>query len=363
MGTFVNFCAGASFDDLPGKYVDAILFNAPNAFATDKRKEDTRRLMEKSQASKVMLDSGGFQLLNAEGKEKKISFDSTRPLKNSGKLLNLTPGHVVQAACELNPDIMVALDFPIKTISDPKGQEEEFRKKLLYNTSWAQKTAELRHKLCPHIALFIPLQAYTIKQMDCFLESIKDTQFDGISMPTRNLSLSTLTVFLTRLYQMGIKNVHLLGVAAFFKLAIAAYMARHFFEWVSIDSTSWKVKARYNEYADPDNLSAHYSKPGAIIDGSITNDCPCPWCQGRSFTYIQRLPYSDRALMLKCHNYWVLNKAMADLYDNARTVVDLIGYLEKKGNRAKDIEELGRALSLVDALRDTDIGLVGNLLS
>jgi tRNA-guanine family transglycosylase len=362
MGAFVNFCAGASFDDLPGKGVDAILFNVPGAFATDKRKCDTQRLMEKSQARFVMLDSGGFQLLNAEKAEKEISFDATRPLKNSIKLINLTPEHVVQAASELQPDILVALDFPIDTISNPKEQEEEFKRKFVYNVKWARKTAELRQQVCPRIALFIPLQAYRIGQVDRFLESIQDVGFDGISMPVRNLSLSALSLFLTRLYQAGIKHVHLLGVAAFFKLAVAAYMARHFFAWLSVDSTSWKAKARHNEYADPDDLSAHYLKSKGIIDGSISNNCPCPWCKGNSFTYIHHLPYSDRALLLKCHNYWVLNKAMADLYDNAATVVDLIGYLESKSSRAKDIEQLYRALSVVDALRDTEIGLIEDLL-
>jgi len=162
------------------------LENVPGAFATDKRKCDTQRLMEKSQARFVMLDSGGFQLLNAEKAEKEISFDATRPLKNSIKLINLTPEHVVQAASELQPDILVALDFPIDTISNPKEQEEEFKRKFIYNVKWARKTAELRQQVCPRIALFIPLQAYRIGQVDRFLESIQDVGFDGISMPVRN---------------------------------------------------------------------------------------------------------------------------------------------------------------------------------
>ena len=216
--------------------------------------------------------------------------------------------------------------------------------------------------MCPHIKLFIPLQAYTIEQMDRFLESIQDVEFDGISMPIRNLSLASLAVFLTRLYQVGITTVHLLGVGAFFRLAVAAYMARHFFAWVSVDSTTWKSNATYNQYADPDDLSIHYLRSGAIIDGSITNNCPCPWCKERSLTYIQHLPYQDRELLLRCHNYWALNKVMADLYDNAATVVDLIGYLESKSRRVKEIKKLYRALSVVDALRDTDIGLVEDLL-
>jgi hypothetical protein len=112
------------------------------------------------------------------------------------------------------------------------------RKKLKFNVKWAVQTAKLREEYCPEVGLFIPFQGYTLNHLDIFFRFIQEIHFDGISIPVRNLNLKDISLFLIRFYQMGIKRVHLLGTSSFYRMALCAYMARHYFEWVSLDSTS-----------------------------------------------------------------------------------------------------------------------------
>ena len=178
-------------------------------------------------------------VLVSEQKNKKVICDKNKPINCLGKDgLNLTPQHVVKAAQKINPDIMISLDFPIFTLSDQGEQEFEFRKKLGCNSSWAKETAELRQIYCPSINLFVPVQCYTLKQFDMFYDYIKDINFDGFSMPVRNMDLKEIALFLIKFYQMGIRKVHLLGTFSFFTIALAAYMARHLFDWISLDATT-----------------------------------------------------------------------------------------------------------------------------
>ncbi len=79
--------------------------------------------------------------------------------------MNIAPCHVVERAIEIKADSMVALDFPIRKIKDRREQNSEFRKKLKYNVKWAIETAALRKILCPEIDLFIPVQAYNLRQV------------------------------------------------------------------------------------------------------------------------------------------------------------------------------------------------------
>ena len=79
--------------------------------------------------------------------------------------------------------------------------------------------------------------------------------FDGVSMPIRELKIQDVALFLVSFYQRGISRVHLLGTFSFPVIALCAYMARHLFEWVSLDATTWRFAADKGEFLHPFDLS------------------------------------------------------------------------------------------------------------
>ena len=224
-----------------------------------------------------MLDSGGFQILQAENKNMNITYCSSKPLGKKNGVFNIAPEHVVEAAVKLNPDIMVALDNPIKKIPNASinDLESEFKNKLLMNVLWAKRTAELRQSKCPNIKLFIPIQCYTIEQFDRFYKMLGSINYDGFSMPVRNLSMNEIAAFYIRLYQLGVKMVHLLGTTSFRNIALSAYFAKHYFDWISLDATTWNYSARYCFYMNPFNLKQIKLLNLKQNDNKIHQQCNC----------------------------------------------------------------------------------------
>ena len=357
MGRLQPFCAGASVDDLPGKHIDAILLNVVEHAANTRKLEKTSQLLQCSEAKDRLLDSSGFSLLKAGEADKEITCNSSEPVRNSVKLFNLAPRHIIKAATEISPQPqeMVALDWPIRDLKVPCEREKEFQRKFEYNVDWAKETAQLRQEHCPEIGLLVPIQCYSLKHLDIFMKSISDIDFQGLSMPTRYLEAKEIGLFLTRFWQMGIRRVHILGTSAFFTIALAAYMAQHFFDFVSLDATSWKKFAIHNTYISPHGFSATILNSHTVIDERIQMDCRCPWCRDRSFTYIKHLPYSDRRIFLGCHNYWTVENVARELYANAGTLNQLEKYLKMQSRETKKIEKLMDGLFLIEALKDEDI--------
>ena len=193
-------------------------------------------------------------------------------------------------------------------------------------------------------------------------QSLDGIEFDGISMPTRNMGLSEIALIMLRSWQLGIDRFHLLGVTEFLTLALAAFMARHFIKRVSLDSRSWKIRATYNTYLNPHDLIGHEIGNGLIIDEGIEMDCTCPWCRDRTFNYIKNLPYYDRRILLGCHNFWVTEKAAIDLYENSGSVAELERYLKSHARRTDRIEELIRTLDLVEMYKNSDIRYLQDML-
>jgi len=356
MGAPVIYCAGANIRDLPGKQVGSILVNVVDNYATDSLAKETERIFECATPMNKMVDSGGYPLLEAEKRGKAILHDRTKPIKYQN-CLNITPHHVVEIARKQKPDDFIALDFPVKKLSDRLQQEAEFKQKMEFNVPWAIETSELRQRYCPEIRLFVPIQCYNVEQLEVFLKAIDGIQLDGFSMPVRTLKLPEIAIFMTRIYQLGIRRVHLLGVTEFFTLALAAYMARHFFDWVSLDSRTWKIRAQYSTYINPHDLNREALTSHVIIDEGTKMDCSCPWCKDRSFNYIKHLPYTDKRIFLGCHNYWVIEKAAKDLYANAGTIFELERYLRLnyRGTKKNKIVELINTLCLIELLKDSDI--------
>ena len=362
MGRLINFCAGAELYILPARHVKAILINIPDNACSDAAIKNTNRMLTAAKTSLTMLDSGGYQLHVAEKESKKISSDESRLVIRNETEINLAPIHVMRPAAILKPDIVTGLDFPIKKISNPEERKMEFMRKLGFNVIWAIECSELRKKLCPDVQFFLPVQCYDLDQFDQFINLIPGIEYDGFSMPVRNLSISEIILFMVRFYQMGIRQVHILGTSELFKIAVAAYMARHFFEWVSFDATTWRKWAECSKYMNPYNLLQERIAQNVIIDESIAMDCQCPFCSGKTFTFIKNLPETDRTALLRSHNWWVIEKAAQDLYQNSGNVIELERCLRARGAKPKDVKELRKALSYADSLKNRDIRVLQDLL-
>ena len=348
------YCAGANIRDIPGRNIDYMLVNVVDNYATDGLTKETIRMLQCANPLNVLLDNGGFSLLNAEKNGKNIIHDKTKPIYYKGAF-NFVLQHVVDVARKQRPDEFVAADFPVRELSDPSEQNTEYKKKKQFNVAWAIQTAELRQEYCQEVGLLIALQGYNLSHVEDFYRSIDGIEFSGISMPVRKMKLSEIALIMIRSWQLGIDRFHLLGVTEFFTLALAAYMARHFFQRVSLDSRTWKIRSSYNSYLNPHDLIEHEIGNNVIIDEGIEIDCSCPWCQDRKFNYIKNLPYYDRRIFLGCHNFWIIEKAAIDLYENSGSVVDLERYLKLHARRTDRIEELVTTLGLIELFKDSDI--------
>ena len=363
MGKFIHVCAGASSKvDLPTGSLKGLLVAVPTIAKNPRSLSKAKTFIQQANVEHFMLDSGGYQLLEKEEKaikskrtqgtlsndwEKTFLHDPEQPLFVNG-VLNLTPRHVIQTAMDIKPNKFMTLDFPIRKISDRNEQEFEFGKKSKYNVSWTIKTAELRQEHCPEIQLFIPVQCYNLRQFKQFYEAIRDLKFDGFALPVRNMNLRQIALFLEQFYRLGIRRVHLLGTSSLSNMAFAAYMARHYFSWISVDSTTWYCSGRFQTYLNPMNLSAEKISSDLFVDASIKNDCPCPWCRNKTFTDIKNMPYTDRAVFLKSHAYWVTDRLVVDLYANSGNLLTYKNYLLWKTSNPKIVNELYAVLTMID---------------
>jgi tRNA-guanine family transglycosylase len=365
MGKFVNVCAGADHRTLPESKIEAMLFNVPHHGSSRRKIENAKELSRRAGSRYIMKDSGGFQLLEAERKSKTISFDPNRPVMHTSREINISPKHVMSVATDFQADIVMGLDWPIIKIEAkyPEARKKEFFRKLKYNVRWAFESSYWLKQLCsPQTKYFQPIQCYNLSQLEVFFDSVTGLEYDGVSMPIRNLKVWEIALFMVKFYQLGIKRVHLLGTSSFFVIAFCAYMARHLFDWVSLDATSWSIAARYREFFNPFDLSRERLKSGVIISHSIKNNCPCPFCTGKSFNKIKDMDSKDKFCLLKNHNWWVLEKSFHDLYKNGYDVIQLERFLRGRSKNPDMVDELCKILSLVDALKDFDIRLLQDLL-
>jgi tRNA-guanine family transglycosylase len=283
-------------------------------------------------------------------------------MKNGGHILNLAPKHVMEVAAILEPDIVVGLDFPIRKLKTESEKDAEFEWKLQYNVPWAYDSSAWHKELCPQAKFFLPIQCYTGRQLGVFLRRVDGIDYDGVSMPIRALSLGEIALFMVRFYQRGVSRVHLLGTFSYRVIALCAFMAHRFFDWVSLDATSWRIAAEKGEFFNPFDLSRESLAPSVAIDPEVVNTCQCPFCRRMSFRVIQGLPKREKVDHLRKHNWAVLDRASRDLYVNASDTVRLERFLRAHCKRQELVDEIIRILSLVDALKDVEIEVLQNLL-
>ncbi|NMC96206.1 MAG: hypothetical protein GYA70_01950, partial [Deltaproteobacteria bacterium] len=139
MGQLEIFCAAVNDDTLPSKPLRNILVNTPNEGSSIKAVSSVLQLFQYAQCEHTFLDSGGFQIIVSEEAGKKITFDGTRKLEMSNRKINIAPEHIINAATHMQPEIVSALDFPVRKFVDKNEQEKEFMRKFGYNVTWARK--------------------------------------------------------------------------------------------------------------------------------------------------------------------------------------------------------------------------------
>lgn len=364
MGIFVNFLAGISEAVAPVGDIGGLLINVPQNAASEIQIGHSLALIKALRPRYAALDSGGFQLLEKENDGGVIvTFDWTRPLIYNGSEVNLTPHHVVEAACRIKPDILIALDRPVSKISDRIKQDLEFKMKLGFNIMWMRETAMLRNKHCPNIRLFMPVQCYDLEQFSYLERHMVDLAYDGIALPTRNLDAAGVSKFLIKFYQMGIRQIHILSYSSFVGIALSAYFGRNVFDWFSIDATSWRKNSDNLIYYDPMNLSQLSVNNKYPFNDVIRAECPCPWCSYYNAGEILNMPDTDKRAFLRNHNSWTIEKLCRDAFENAGDLFTLERHLKGRApKKIKIIDRLIHALAVVENFRDEDINVVKSML-
>jgi hypothetical protein len=238
----------------------------------------------------------------------------------------------------------------------------EFKKKLGINLVCMTETARLRRRYCPEIELFIPVQCYTLEQFGYIERHLVDLEYNGLSLPTRNLDPGGIALFLLKFYKMGIRKVHLLSVSNFTGLALAAYFARHVFDWCSVDATTWRLTAQYQEYLHPRDLSKTILRNNAVIQPRQL-PCRCPWCSTKDFAQIQLLSVKDKTGFLRQHNFHVIQELGCEFYARSANFDSYIQHLRERNQRqARKVRKLIEALSVVHYRKNEPIETLRQVL-
>lgn len=364
MGHLVYYCAGADLNNLPAQNLNALLLNALDHGANDKKIAAAKEMCRRANPSRLMGDSSGFQILKGEEKGKAMTFDPGQPMKNTSRFLNISSRHPMEVAAIHQSDIAIGLDWPIRKLKGDVQQQLEFFKKRSLNVQWAYESFAWKNALIPGAQYFQPIQCYNLEHLDIFLNDISGVRFDGVSMPVRNLKAADLALFLVSFYKRGIRRVHLLGTSSFPVIAMCAYAAWNMFEWVSLDSTTWRFAADKEDFINPWDLSRTDLRPKIYVPQNALNPCICPYCSGRNFASIHTLdPRKDKVKLLRQHNWWAIENVVADLYANGADIIQLEGALKARCSSHRRIDDLIKILSAVDALKDGDIALLQMLMT
>jgi tRNA-guanine family transglycosylase len=354
VNNFHVFHAGVNFRSYPFKEIN-ILSN-PIENASDDLLENTKRMIKTIKATNVILDSGGNTIFNREQKGKETTCDKAMPIISDKGKINLTPHHVIEIARKLKPTAVVALDNPLQKKKNVLEKEMEFKKKLEINIAWAKETVKMGEKDCPEVSVLVPIQASSFEQMETFLEALSGLKISGVSLPIRNMGPRALVLFLTRLQQLQISWVHVLGTTCFTNMAIAAFFARQgLFEVVSMDAMTWKESAKFSGYLSPHNLCSHKINNETVIEASIENDCNCRYCKNVSFESIKEALYQERMLALCCHNSWVTESVAGELYRNAGTLDQLANFMNHKSPKERKSPEAIDAIYAAEEMKDQNI--------
>jgi hypothetical protein len=135
-------------------------------------------------------------------------------------------------------------------------------------------------------------------------------------------------------------------------IALSAYFARHLFEWVSLDATTWRLAATHNAYMNPLDLSKINIRTHSSVVENLTMMCQCPFCSNTSFQLIKDLPYTDRATLLRSHNFYVTKEQAQALHANAIDPVTFETFLNTRTQKTKLIRDILDCISLIDMFKN-----------
>lgn len=356
MGDFVNSCSGAGVGSLPSNNLDSLLYNVPGATRDERAVAETKELLEVANPRILIQDSGGFQLFLAKTKGEPYLYAENLPIYHHN-VLNLTPQALIHAALIFKPDIIISPDDPIPKCKNPLQQHALFLEHYAFNLKCAQKTAELmdRHRDAIGADLFLAIQSYTLDELEMFLNDLGDIRYGGLSIPKRTHDPIDMAVFLLKFHSVGTRKAHVLGSLTFSRIAICAFFARHFFDFLSMDATTWRRDAELEKYYLPHDLRALRLQSNAELDQSVyTVRCNCPWCRGKTLADIKDMLYTEEKTgFLRRHNYWVIEECMRDCYEHAETPETLRDHLLQHSGRIDDISAIYRCLSDIRIIKDS----------
>lgn len=374
MGEFINVCSGLDNHSMPTSEIEAVLVNTPAAGKSPKATEDIVKLIAKSNTNRLYLDSGGYQIFQSIEKKEKVWFDPEKELYVNG-VLNVTPKHIYEVAKKILPSVIISLDYPI-----PKCEqdEHELKYRLAYGFNYkcavemSEYVERYRQETGEDVKLYIPLQCYNLTQMNDFLDSLKGINFEGISIPKRVHNPTSLALFLFHIYKKfrggRLPDIHLLGTTAFGYIAILAYFARNYFDYISLDATSWAYYSRNKDYLLPGDLRAVRIGDVAPLNN---RSMPCDCCHCIRYLQLADLQVQDinyREQILYFHNWLVINNAMKNFYDHAETATTLSNYLNdvidpSYGKRRDEVAKIFKCLNIIELMKKhiEDDVVVGNL--
>lgn len=355
MGLLINSCSGASdVLGLPSFDLMSLLYNVPDAAESPAAVEKTKVLIENANPRVLIQDSGGFQLYMAETKGKPFMYDKSKPVRYNG-VLNLTPEAVVTSAEIFAPHIVVSLDRPIpeKRGIDPLKRHLVFLQHHGFNLRCAKEISGLMQEKGLTSDFFVAVQCYTLEEVDMLFDDLGNTKYDGVCLPKRNHDPIEMALFFLKFYQRSVCKVHILGSTTFSRIAIAAYFAKHFMNFISMDTTNWRSDAELSKWYTPYDLRPIRLMADDVIDERIENTCSCPWCRGRSLTDIKNLVYGEQSSHLGKHNYWVVEQAMKEFQAHAATAKSLADFLMEKTSRKKEIADIYRCLSNIEIEKES----------
>jgi hypothetical protein len=314
----------------------------------------TNEMISKAVPRRVVFDSSGFAISSASKNNKEITFDKSKGIRRTTNGINLSYNHLLTPITKIearNLEI-IPLDNPIETTQDTAEQQIEFARKLNFNLHSASNTAKYVKQHCPNHKLLIPIQCYDMHQLDKYLKAIDGLSYDGLAFPTRNMNLIMMASFLIRFFQAGIKRVHILGINGFFKLGLSAFMARHFFDDLTVDGCAWKISAKVSKYILAGNLQRKSVKSISEVDLEYTVRCNCSACKGKSLADFAQLEYPQRRKLLAAHNAFAFSETCRMFFENASTIDNYESYLRNAGAHKRMTSELVAVLHKLDMLKN-----------
>ncbi len=265
------------------------------------------------------LDSGGFSVSNHE---------VAGTIESSGILEQLTTERIMKTANFVNATIVFGLDIPLRGYRDADKQNQEFMVKSRLNLKLAQDAIEQHKQICPTLELFLPLQFYNLNQLKYFLDNLDLRSGPvGAAFPVRELTIKNVIKILYFLKCRGFEKIHLLGTSSLPSIALSAYLARHYFDRVTTDSTNWMMAGMFLKYWQPWTLKAVELK-GVKINFDL-GDCDCTACRYYNFNEYWKIPKTELAIALGYHNHAVLEQVCKGFIDNCGSIKQLSDFLQK----------------------------------